>query len=92
VDCTGTFPLLGCSFRLSGTLDVTYVNPSGATPASVIARVSAVGLATSAGTCPGTLVPPGAVGRLGAPFGSGTGLTNLTYALGGAASTHPVVS
>lgn len=84
IKCVKTFTGTGCTVNLSGSLQGTYQNPATPTTNGKL-TISTAGqnLTFSGSQCPAIM--PNGTAQFGAPVGSGTGLANLDYTIGGGA-------
>jgi len=87
VHCVITFPTIPCTATVTGTVKVSYTNPTGS-PARgrlTVLDPNVAGnqaLSISASTCPSTILPNGTNNaKFGGAVGSGTGQGPLVYTL-----------
>ena len=91
INCRLTFAPIGCTATLSGTVPVTYANPTTVAPGVATFQAAGQSLAISASTCPTGIVPNGPA-VWGSPVGTGLGVGNLPFTLAGAPTSQPFLS
>jgi len=86
ISCVISFPMLGCTANVSGTVPMNYTNPTTTSAGVVTVPVAGQALAVSGSTCPPAILPNG-TGQIVSPT-----LPTLSFPWSGAPSGHLFLS